>query len=468
MSNVTEYTPPGTLKDFLTSPSIISLVTGPVGSGKSSAAMLKIAYHAMQMKKGKDGIRRSRCVVVRNTVQMLKDATYPTFTTWFPAGIAGEYAKSEGKFYLKFGDTECEVLLRGLDDADDVRRLLSLEVSFGVIDEFREIHPDIFNALQGRIGRFPSMKDGGCVDDAGKPNYHLWGASNSPDYGSFWEEYLTNPPANANIFRQPSALSDEADWAEHLIPGYYENLAEGKTDDWIRVFIHNEFGLSLSGKPVHASFKRDTHVSKTPLKFNLVASNPLIVGMDTALHPAATIGQIDYKGKLLIYGSMHAADMGALRFVRERLKPVLNARFPGAKTLVVIDPAGMQRSQSDETTVADILRAEGFMCMPAKTNSIAARIAAVDSYLTRMVDGSPGIQFDQEHNSELILALSGKYRYRVKTNGDTDDKPDKQRPWADLVDSLQYLCLHADGGALFGTNRVSTVRKVLASPYAYV
>lgn len=250
MSNQINYTPPKSLAGFLTSEAFVSLVSGPVGSGKSSAAMMKIAYHAKKMRKGRDGVRRSRAVVVRNTNQMLTDATIPTFMTWFPEGVAGSYARTDKRFFLRFDDVECEVLFRGLDDANDVRRLLSLECSFGILDEYREIHPDIFNALQGRVGRYPSVANGGCVTDEGVPNHHIWGATNAPDADTFWEEYMSEPPTTAQIFMQPSALSAECDWVENLVDGYYTTLAEGKTEDWIDVYIHNKFGRSLSGSPV--------------------------------------------------------------------------------------------------------------------------------------------------------------------------------------------------------------------------
>jgi hypothetical protein len=83
------YTPSKTLEPFLTCDAFVSLISGPVGSGKSSAAMLKIAYHAAKMRRGTDGKRRSRAVIVRNTNQMLTDATIPTFMTWFPEGASG-------------------------------------------------------------------------------------------------------------------------------------------------------------------------------------------------------------------------------------------------------------------------------------------------------------------------------------------------------------------------------------------
>jgi hypothetical protein len=461
------YNPPASLAGFLTCEKFIALVSGPVGSGKSSASMVKIAYHAKRMKKQKDGIRRSRAVIVRNTAEMLRDSTLPTFNAWFPDGIAGLHAKTEKKFFMKFDDVECEVLFRGLDDANDVRRLLSLEVSFGVLDEYREIHPDIFNALQGRVGRYPSMKDGGCVTDDGTPNYHLWGATNAPDADTFWEDYMENPPSTAAIFKQPSARSPEADWLDYLIPGYYDNLAEGKSEDWISVYIDNEFGKSLSGKPVFRSFNKDVHVAAQALVPNRMSTNPIIVGFDcTGLGPAAVIGQLGFEGRLLIYDELAAVDMGALRFIREVLKPMLINKYANMAVLTVIDPAGMARG-ADERNVMDMLKAEQMKVIPAKTNGISARIAAVEQFLTRYVDAKPGIVIDPSC-VQLVEAFRSKYRFKIDTKGKVADTPEKIRPFADLMDSLQYLCLHADGGAIFGGAVGNTAkREVTKAPHRW-
>lgn len=295
--NNVNYTPPPSLVPFLTCQNFISLIAGPVGSGKSSAAVIKIAYMAKMMKAGDDGIRRSRCVVVRNTNQMLTDATIPTFTTWFPEGIAGTYARTNKVFTMKFDDVECEVLFRGLDDANDVRRLLSLEVSFGMLDEYREIHPDIFNALQGRVGRYPSMAKGGCVTDDGTPHAHVWGATNAPDMDTFWERYMTEPPETASIYLQPDALSDEADWKQNLIEGYYEKLAEGKTDDWVDVYIRNKFGRSLAGSAVYErSFIEDFHVAQGNSLLYLLLTILLLLALILDAPPAPYLSNVTHVG----------------------------------------------------------------------------------------------------------------------------------------------------------------------------
>ena len=448
------------LDDFFYSNKFISLAIGPVGSTKTTAGIMKILHHAALMAPCKDGIRRSRAIWVRNTREQLRDTSIPDFLKWVPDGIMGSFLKTEYKFVLKVGDIECEVLFRGLDDANDVRRLLSLQASFFVFDEFREIHPDIYNAAQGRVGRYPDkmMNGVGCKADDGTPNMHLWGMTNPPDVDTFWEDLITEPPENVHVTIQPSGLSPEADWTKFLPDDYYANLAHGKTEDWIDVYIHAEFGKSLSGQPVFRSFDRGSHASADELT-PMYSDAPLIIGVDAGLTPAAVVGTVTHDGRLIVYDALISDGMGALRFVRERLKPLLANKFPGRRTMVIIDPAAFQRVQTDERTVADIYKNEGFVVKPARTNSIAARIAAVEKYLTRVVDGKSSFVADSTHALPLVQALAGKYRYKINTKGARDEKPEKSHPWSDVADAFQYMCLHADGGETFGAMSWASERK---------
>lgn len=448
------------LDNFFYSNKFISLAVGPVGSTKTTAGIMKILHHAALMAPCKDGIRRSRAIWVRNTREQLRDTSIPDFLKWVPDGVMGHFLKTEYKFVIKIGDIECEVLFRGLDDANDVRRLLSLQASFFVFDEFREIHPDIYNAAQGRIGRYPDkmMNGVGCQTDDGEANMHLWGMTNPPDMDTFWETLLTEPPDNVHVTIQPSGLAPEADWTKFLPDDYYDNLAHGKTEDWVDVYIHAKFGKSLSGQPVFRSFDRSVHASKEELT-PMFTDNPLIIGVDAGLTPAAVIGNVAYDGRLVVYDSLISDGMGALRFVRERLKPLLSNKYPGRRAIVIIDPAAFQRVQTDERTVADIYKNEGFVVKPARTNSIAARIAAVDKYLTRVVDGKYGFMACSVHALSLVQAMSGKYRYKINTKGVRDEKPEKSHPWSDVADAFQYMCLHADGGEVFGAASFESERR---------
>jgi hypothetical protein len=458
------YTPPPSVRGFLADDKFISLIVGPVGSTKTTAGIMKIVYHASQMAPSPDGIRRSRAIWVRNTREQLRDTSIPDVLRWFPEGRAGTYLKTEYKFTLRYGDVECEILFRGLDDSDDVRRLLSLQASFGILDEFREINPDIFNALQGRLGRYPSKLDNGvgCVTDGGQSNAHLWGMTNPPDMDTFWEQYLINPPDNAACYFQPSGLSPEADWVEFLPEGYYQNLAEGKSEDWVDVYINAKFGKSLSGRPVFGSFKYDFHVAKDTLMHLKSSERPLIIGMDFGLNPSVTISQIDVQGRLLTFEALTSDGMGVLRFVQTVLKPTLANRFAGMPVVIIGDPAGQQRAQTDERTVFDILKQEGFRVLPARTNTLVARITAVDSFLTRQVDGGAAHLVDPGAKL-LINALRGGYRYKRKKSGEVEDSPEKNE-YSHVADAHQYACLHADTnlrGDLYESKR-REVRRVSA------
>ena len=448
------------LDEFFYSEKFISLAVGPVGSTKTTAGIMKILHHAARMAPCKDGIRRSRAIWVRNTREQLRDTSIPDFLKWIPDGIMGSFLKTEYKFIIKVGEIECEVLFRGLDDANDVRRLLSLQASFFVFDEFREIHPDIYNAAQGRIGRYPDkmMNGVGCQTDNGEPNMHLWGMTNPPDMDTYWEDLLTDPPENVHVTLQPSGMSPEADWVKYLPDDYYDNLSQGKTEDWVDVYIHAQFGKSLSGQPVFRSFDRSVHVAEEELK-PMFTDSPLIIGVDAGLTPAAVIGNVAYDGRLIVYDSLISDGMGALRFVRERLKPLLANKYGGRKAVVIIDPAAFQRVQTDERTVADIYKNEGFSIRPARTNSVAARISAVDKYLTRVVDGKYSFIACPINAGNLIQALAGKYRYKINTKGVRDEKPEKSHPWSDIADAFQYMCLHADGGEVFGAMSFNVQRK---------
>jgi hypothetical protein len=465
----TEYTPPATVKPFLVGDKFIELIVGPVGSTKTTGAIMKIAYEAQKVAKCRDGVRRSRCAVIRNTNQMLSDTTIPDFLKWFPDGVAGDYAKTDKRFLLKFGDVECEILFRGLEDANDVRRLLSLQLSFGVMDEFREINSEIFNALTGRLGRYPdkSMNGVGCCDDEGQQVHKVWGATNPPDEDSFWGEFIQDPPENASVTWQPSGLSESADWVDYLPSGYYENLCEGKSEDWIDIYVHGKLGRSLSGQPVWTSFDVDRHVAKSPLRPTRLLGT-LWVGLDNGLSPAAVLGQVDAGGRVLIYDTIYAEGMGALRFCRERLKPLLAQKYPNFNVMLIADPACNMRAQTDEKSIVDIYRAEGLQIATAKTNLLQPRIAAVDVYLTRVVDGKPAMILCPEGARPLIQAMRGKYRYKTNTKGETAATPEKSHPFSDLADSCQYLCLHANGGAVYGAKIGNpTARPIVKSPRVY-
>ena len=444
------YTPPPTVERFMASDAKMRVIMGPVGSGKSVGSSFEIIRRASQQKPGQSGKRRTRFAVVRETARQLQDTTIKTFLDWFPPGPCGNFMRTTKTYFFAVGDVECEVMFRALDDADDVANLNSLELTGAWFNECRDIHPDIIDAMSKRIGRFPSAKDGGPTW------FGMWGDTNPPTMDSWWYYQMEHldpkdgVSANDNgweVFKQPSGRSPYAENIENLPEGYYDT--QGRSDEYIRVYIDGEYGLSSSGQPVYKYFRTDYHIAKGALRHIANGIRPLVVGMDLGLTPAAVIGQQDPRGRALVLDEVVSYDMGIQRFIRTLLKPKIYERFGGMPILVVVDPAGLQRAQTDERSAVDIIKNEGLKVIPAKTNSISARINAVDEYLMRQVDGDPAFLMDPRCTG-LKAAMMGGYRYKPKE----ELVIDKNRH-SHIAEALQYLMLHitAGGGSQLAQRR---------------
>ena len=431
-----DYTPPPTGERFMKSDKKMRVLMGPVGSGKSVTCSFEIVRRAaMQEPDRNTGKRRSRAAIVRETARQLQDTTIKTFLDWFPPGVCGRYMRTTKTYYFEVGDVECEIMFRALDDADDVANLNSLELTFAWFNECRDIHPDIVDAMSKRIGRFPSSKDGGPTW------FGMWGDTNPPTMDTWWYYQMegldpkdgVSPNNNGwDVFKQPSGRSVYAENIENLPEGYYDT--QGRSEDYIRVFIDGEYGLSSNGQPVYQYFRPDYHMATQTLKPFLNGVRPLIVGVDLGLTPAAVLGQQDPRGRALVLDELVSFDMGIQRFVRTMLKPLLYERFSGAPVLIVVDPAGVQRAQTDERSAVDIIKAEGLRVIPAKTNKVSARINAVDDYLMRQVDGDPAFLLDPRC-TRLKAAMMGGYRF--DKNGGID-----KNKHSHVAEALQYLMLH--------------------------
>ena len=431
------YTPAPVQRRFMESDARMRVLMGCVGSGKSVTCCFEVVRRASMQEPNAQGIRRSRCLVIRETARQLQDTTIKTWNDWFPPGQCGTYMRTTKTYFLKVGDVECEVMFRALDDADDVANLNSLEVTFAWMNECRDIHPDIVDALSKRIGRFPSAKDGG-------PTWHgMWGDTNPPTMDGWWYYQMegldpkdgVSPNDNGwAVFKQPSGRSAFAENVENLPDGYYDT--QGRSEEYVRVYIDGEYGLSSAGMPVYKYFRPDYHMAKQRLRHINNGVRPVVIGMDLGLTPAAVFGQQDPRGRALVLAECVSFDMGVQRFVRTMLKPLIYEKFGGAPIMVVTDPAGIQRAQTDERSAVDIIKAEGFRVIPAKTNNVSARINAVDDYLMRQVDGDPAFLLDPGC-TQLKAAMMGGYRYKPKGDGDID-----KNKHSHVAEALQYLMLH--------------------------
>jgi hypothetical protein len=462
----------------LDSRKFFKIAMGPVGGGKSTLAMMDLFQRAISQEPFK-GVRRTKMGILRNTTAQLKATVKPIIDQWFVtlAGTPlGTWRLTDNTFEMRFRLADqtvvhSEFIMLAADTPDDVRRLLSLELSAGWIEEAREIDEEVANGFQGRVNRFPNRAAGGVTYPG------VVASTNPPPIGGYWHQRITEPTSKTGVFIQPEALLEDgsinplAENLENLAPDYYDNLLEGKSEEWINVYLKNLFGQGDAGRPIYrASFKASFHVAKGPLKPIVQSLHPLLVGMDNGLQAAAVIGQMDMRGRLNILGTSFVpkeTTMGVATFLDRLLIPKLTAKFPNFRReniVFVLDPACFQRSQVDEKTIAAEVSKRGFQVIKAWTNDPEKRITAQETLLSRQIDGEAGYLIDPDE-AHLIAALEWGYRYKKQATDLTQPTIEKNH-YSHIAEAGQYLALHCDtrGG---GHIQKTQARPVTKRSYAY-
>jgi hypothetical protein len=439
--------------------SFVRGLMGPVGSGKSSSCCIEIFYRALKQEPAPDGIRYSRWVAVRNTYGELKTTTIKTWQDWFQGMETTKWdTPIVSTIRLpSLGDgtgLHLEVFFMALDRPEDADKLRSLEITGAWMNEASQLEKRVLDILTQRCGRYPSKKIGGptwtgVILDTNPPDDDSW-------YYKLAEE---GTPDDYKFFRQPGGLYKVTDkkspdygkykpnpLAENInnLQGgfqYYVRQMSGKSDDYIRVFLEGEYGTTVDGKPVYPEWQDQFHIAKQPLK--PIPGRPLVLGFDFGLTPACVIGQMNAMGTVIVLEELVSESMGIRQFYSEVVMPTLAEKYGNFRVEAVGDPAGVNRSQTDEKTCFQELFELGLDCEPAETNEFVKRRESVAMFLQRI----NGIVIDPGCKM-LIKGFRGGYRYeRLKASGSTryKDRPTKDK-FSHPHDALQYLALHMRGG----------------------
>lgn len=418
-----------TIEAFANSDKFFRGLMGPFGSGKSSGCVIEMVRRTAMQKPQHDGIKRARYAAIRNTYGQLEDTTIRTFQQWMPFEDFGTYRSSDHIFVCdQIEGMKFEVLFRALDNENHVKKLLSLELTGAWLNEAKEIPRSVVDAIGGRVGRYPAVKDGGCEW------YGVWADTNPPDTDSWWYNMLEeNTPSNAAVFKQPSGLATDAENLSNLPPNYYDNLAIGKKEDFIKVYIKGEYGYVLDGKPVYPEYNDNVHCADvSPIK-----TIQLYRGWDFGLTPACTLSQMLPNGRWIVVDELTADSMGIENFGRN----VLNwcgQNYAGFAFEDIGDPAGESRSQTDERTCFQILHGMGIKIRGGDQDP-HIRQESVRKPLNRMIDGKPS--FTMHPRCKMLRkGFMGKYRHRrMQVSGERyDDKPEKNE-YSHVHDALQYV-----------------------------
>jgi hypothetical protein len=436
---------------FHNSPEFVRAIMGPIGSGKSVACFQEIFRNGLEQEPGKDGIKRTRWAVIRNTYPELKSTSIKTFEDWF-GPIAKIKYDSPIVATIQFEGFYQEILFLSMDRPQDVKKLLSLELTGGFINEAREISKTVLDALTGRVGRYPAKKDGGPSRSC------IILDTNPPDDDHWWYQLFEEErPKGYRLIKQPGALipittergtkylpNPKCENVKHQPLGYeyWMRLIPGKKEEWIKVYVLGEYGSSLDGRPCYPTYKDSVHCASETLA--VYEGLPLLLGWDYGRTPACVIGQMSPKGQLRIVDELlvdpEGQGMGIRNFTRQVVKPYLAANYPGFSVIYSWgDPSGIAKGY-DEESVFDIQAQEGIFTEPAHTNEPNARLENVEYFLSSMSDGAPGFILDPKCKT-LRKGFLGGYQFeRLQVAGDVrfKDRPKKNR-YSHVHDACQYL-----------------------------
>lgn len=460
------YQPQGAvLEAFGKSRKPFRFLRGPLGGGKTIATAFRVFKYLCEQKPNKEGVRKSRWAVVRNTYPDLTNTTIRDWRSIVPDGCGsmtfGHPPEMKLDFDLPDGTrVQAEVIFVALDKPDDVRKLRGMQLTGAWINEAKEVPRAIFDMLTGRIDRYPAPGFSTWVGILGDTN--AWDADH---YLEVWAQAVRNGEmADYEFFVQPPAVVKvDGKWtvnpaAENLAvlkPDYYARQIAGKREDWIKVNLANEIGYYVDGRAVHPEYSDSLHGAKEIL---VPTPGIVYVGLDFGLTPAAAFMQRQANGQWWAFDEIATEDGDASTLAIEckAREQEWNARVgQGARLTFVYrgDPSGDNRVQTDSDTAFKVMRANGVMAFPCSTNDPQLRRDALDRPLTRTVKGLPGLQISPRCKM-LRKGLAGAFCYRrVAIAGDERfrDVPDKNI-FSHVCEAAEYALLDAgehavkDGG----------------------
>jgi len=207
---------------FHASDKVVRGFLGPVGNGKSVGCINEMHKISVLQEPNCNGIRKTKWAIVRNTYDMLETTTLATFKQWIPEDVCSITLKPmRGDLSYPLSDgtrVEAKFIFLALDRPDDVKKLLSLEVTGVFMNESKELPYAVVKGSRERIGRYPSQIDGytDVYDKNGKLTYDapkeldedgnvLFNDDGSPQYKPCTRKSLlmdTNPPEDDHWWYQ--------------------------------------------------------------------------------------------------------------------------------------------------------------------------------------------------------------------------------------------------------------------------
>jgi phage terminase large subunit len=489
------YKPLPTMIGFHQSDAEMRALVGPVGSGKTTAAIMEVGLLLPRHLARTYGITDTRWVIVRKTYRELMDTTFASVQDWMPfmewqaAKMTGiiNYPPSVACNY----PLRIELIFRSCNRPEDMEKFKSLEVTGYWIEEAVEVHEEIKRMLKTRIGRYPqrsSVRFGIETTNPCDVEHQIYWEHNWVPTGPDWETYRTTriqdlirdgatkeeAEKQYPVTADPNHLEKDATgrftpwtipgprpkkkptgkylgWWQpphendaNLRPGYYDALMEdyGNNPEWLNMYVYGRPGVRVLGRVVYANFRESIHVYRGSMTDPFLHSNgtPLYFGWDNSGNaPACIVAQFISPLSIQILAEFYSDREGITDFTRKVLSQ-LEEMFPGyVQGTHYGDPAGGARYSKGTggmTSNAQLQYEEfGIVVIPSE-QGIQARIQSVDQMLAR----NGGILIDPRC-TRLINGFIGGYVYPEKVGVQNEflQQPMKNS-FSHVHDALQYLC----------------------------
>jgi len=428
-----EYKPNHSALAFHNSDRRVKAICGPMGSGKSTMAIMEIALAATEAKVP------LRILVLRESYRQLKDSTKATWNEWL--GPCSLWVEQDKCFRFSLPNKWGEVLtheahFRHARRVEEASNLLSTEYAIIWLEE----PVPAFQMSEGIMGA--GLPEGmfnlalGRQRQKGATRFHILLTFNPPSRHHWIYKRFFKPTAedlavmDFELFRSPPKEN-----TANLPKGYYEILEKQWDEDLVRRFVLGEVVTIYPGKPVFTQF-HDTMHFKSDLK--PIPGLPFVLMLDFGLTPCCIFSQVKATGQLRCYQELQMFESGATE-LGEAIRHVMHNDFDGFNIgRIWGDPAGAARAQTDKTTPFGILfKILGVPVMPGDQD-IYTRLEAVRARAKTIIDHEPGILIDRDACSSLMEGLLGAYRYPGQA-GEYGASPLKNN-FSHLADALQYGC----------------------------
>lgn len=490
-TSVLDYHPSLTAHRFHASQSLFRGMMGPIGSGKSVAMCWELFRLACRQTpfKGVKGVRKSRWAIIRASYPELISTTIKTWKDWFPPELCPlkeHDTPITGNMLVPLPDgttLDMEVVFVAVEREEDTRKLLSMELTGVWFNEARELPWGVVRDAMGRIGRYPSLREGGHTRKAAIAD------TNPPDSDHWWyklaeekrlhEDDVPVEDKDFMFFRQPAALvmteqgyapNPAAENIKNLKDGYgyYIDQIPGRDPEWVKVYVLGEYGTIMDGKPVYGrQFTDSIHSSKVP--FLPMKNVPLVVTFDFGRTPCVAFMQQTPFGQVRVVQEIINESQDIRAVCVNQVRPLLTTVYAGMFVYATGDPAGTTKGQEESRTCFQIIEEElkGLIveAVPAFTNDPTTRQDAVRKLLTRLNDGRPGFQLSATCKT-LRKGFQGGYKYKTIRMGGGQMRastiPDKNM-YSHIHDALQYGALYLLGSEFLTKHQRSDAQRTQAA-----